>query len=140
MRREVVDVLNSMPERNRLILGVVSRIGQKQVPLLYDQAHALRAKRVTDLRWVVRDRCDYRIFHSAFTFQYARRLLILTIGCSARHLCGLFCNVRQLVKGWASVLLAFLSFNSVQLFDKRCPLYVIAVGLNAAVTHPSHAS
>src|SRR5262245_4696354 len=38
MNRRVVDILVAMPERGRFIRGLVSWIGGRQVPLLYDRA------------------------------------------------------------------------------------------------------
>ena len=38
MTRRVLDILNGMPERYRFIRGMVSWIGLRQVPLLYDRA------------------------------------------------------------------------------------------------------
>lgn len=37
MTRDVVDILNAMPERHRFIRGMVAWIGGKQVPFLYDR-------------------------------------------------------------------------------------------------------
>jgi dolichol-phosphate mannosyltransferase len=37
MTREVVDILNAMPERHRFIRGMVAWIGGNQVPFLYDR-------------------------------------------------------------------------------------------------------
>src|SRR5579871_2685477 len=36
--RRVLDILNAMPEQNRFVRGMVSWIGLKQVPILYDRA------------------------------------------------------------------------------------------------------
>ena len=38
MRREVVDILNSMPEHHRFVRGMVTWIGYTQVALPYDRA------------------------------------------------------------------------------------------------------
>ena len=37
MTRRVVDALNAMPEQHQFIRGMVSWVGFRQVPLLYDR-------------------------------------------------------------------------------------------------------
>ncbi len=37
MRREVVEVLNAMPEHHRFIRGMVAWIGGRQVPIFYER-------------------------------------------------------------------------------------------------------
>ena len=142
MRREVVDVLNNMPEQHRFIRGMVSWIGFKQVPLLYERAPRTTGVTGYPFRKMVRFAFDALTGFSiaplrlstylACTFLCLAILLALYVIYSAVYL--------GVVKGWASLFLAFLVFSGVQLFclgllgeyigrifveTKRRPLYVI---------------
>ena len=142
MRREVVDVLNSMPEHHRFIRGMVSWIGYHQVPLLYDRAQRASGKTGYSLARMVRFALDAITGFSIAPLRFATyvagaflllaALLAVYVLYSAIFLGG--------VRGWASLFLAFLVFSSVQLFclglmgeyigrifveSKRRPLFMI---------------
>jgi dolichol-phosphate mannosyltransferase len=142
MRREVVDVLNSMPEHHRFIRGMVSWIGYNQVPLLYDRAPRASGKTGYALGKMIHLAFDaftgFSIAPLRFSTYLACLFLLFAMLLSVYVLySALFLGV---VKGWSSLFLAFLLFSSVQLFciglmgeyigrifieTKRRPLYVI---------------
>lgn len=142
MRREVVDVLNSMPEHHRFIRGMVSWVGYIQVPLPYDRAP--RAAGKTGYPWgkMIRFALDAITGFSTaplrFSTYVACSFLLLAVVLAVYVLYSV--ALLGGVKGWASLFLAFLVFSSVQLFcigllgeyigrifveTKRRPLYII---------------
>jgi dolichol-phosphate mannosyltransferase len=142
VRREVVDVLNSMPEHHRFIRGMVSWVGYHQVPLPYDRAPRASGGTGYPVGKMIRFALDAITGFSTAPLRLSTYLacsfLILAVLLSIYVLYSVaFLGV---VKGWASLFLAFLVFSSVQLFciglmgeyigrifveTKRRPLYVI---------------
>jgi dolichol-phosphate mannosyltransferase len=142
MRREVVDVLNAMPEHHRFIRGMVSWVGYNQVPLEYNRAPRAAGETNYPLGRMIRLAVD-----GITGFSTAPLRIATYVACSFLILAGLLSiyvlySVMFLgdVKGWASLFLAFLVFSSVQLFclglmgeyigrifveTKRRPLYII---------------
>ncbi|MGO4704950.1 glycosyltransferase family 2 protein [Microvirga sp. 2MCAF38] len=118
MSRQVVDILNSMPESHRFIRGMVAWIGFDQVPMLYDRharfagetkypfgkmlllaSDAMTAFAVAPLRFV---------YSLALV---AALLAVLMIGWS------FFAYLlNDTSPGWASLMVVVLAFSSVQLF------------------------
>lgn len=157
MRREVVDVLNAMPEHHRFIRGMVSWIGYNQVPLPYNRAPRTSGRTNYPLGRMIHFALDaitgFSIAPLRFSTYVACSFLILAALLSIYVLYSVFFIGD--VKGWASLFLAFLVFSSVQLFclglmgeyigrifveTKRRPLYVIKEvcgGVPAAEHTPS---
>lgn len=142
MRREVVDVLNAMPEHHRFTRGMVSWVGYHQVALPYDRAPRASGKTGYSLGRMIRFALDaitgFSIVPLRFSTYVACAFLLFAVLLAVY----VFYSVLFLgeVKGWASLFLAFLIFSSVQLFclglmgeyigrifveTKRRPLYVI---------------
>jgi polyisoprenyl-phosphate glycosyltransferase len=142
MRREVVDVLNAMPEHHRFIRGMVAWVGFNQVPLLYDRAPRASGKTGYSLGRMIAFALDavtgFSIAPLRLSTYVAGSFLVLALFLSVYVLySALFLGV---VRGWASLFLAFLIFSGVQLFciglmgeyigrifveTKRRPLYII---------------
>jgi dolichol-phosphate mannosyltransferase len=142
MRREVVDVLNAMPEHHRFIRGMVSWIGYNQVPLLYDRAPRTSGKTRYSLAKMIRFALDAITGFSTaplrFSTYVACSFLLLAALLAVYVLYSVFFIGD--VKGWASLFLGLLVFSGVQLFcigvmgeyigrifveTKRRPLFVI---------------
>lgn len=142
MRREVVDVLNSMPEHHRFVRGMISWIGYNQVALPYDRAPRISGETNYPLGKMIRLALDaitgfstapLRLStYAAGSFMGLALILAIYVVYSVVFIGA--------VKGWASLFLGFLIFSSVQLFclglvgeyvgriyieSKRRPLYVI---------------
>ena len=142
MRREVVDVLNAMPEHHRFVRGMVSWIGYNQVALPYDRAPRISGETNYPLGKMIRLALD------AITGFSTAPLRLSTYAAGWFMVLALILAVYVVysvifigaVKGWASLFLGFLVFSSVQLFclglvgeyvgriyieSKRRPLYII---------------
>jgi polyisoprenyl-phosphate glycosyltransferase len=142
MRREVVDVLNAMPEHHRFIRGMVFWIGYNQVPLPYDRAPRPYGQTGYSVGRMIRLALDAITGFSTAPLRFATYVACSFLLLAALLAVYVFYSVFFLgdVKGWASLFLAFLIFSSVQLFclglmgeyigrifveTKRRPLYVI---------------
>jgi polyisoprenyl-phosphate glycosyltransferase len=142
MRREVVDVLNSMPEHHRFIRGMVSWIGYNQVAIPYDRAPRASGETGYPLRKMIRLSLDAITGFSTAPLRFSTYVACTFLLLALLLAIYVFYSIMfvGVVKGWASLFLAFLIFSSVQLFclglmgeyigrifdeTKRRPLYVI---------------
>jgi polyisoprenyl-phosphate glycosyltransferase len=142
MRREVVDILNAMPERHRFVRGLVSWIGGKQVPLLYDRDARIAGTTKYPLKKMLRFAVDGITSFSTAPLRVAVWLglsiavLAFSVACYALIQWGR----GAVIPGWASSFIAIALFSCVQLlvlgvigeylgrvFEevKRRPLYII---------------
>ena len=153
MTREVVDVFNTMPERHRFIRGMVSWIGGRQVPYIYDRDSRYAGTTKYPLREMLWLAVDAITSFSRRPLAIATYLglclicisLILSVWAILSHFFG------ETTRGWTS-LMAVISFLFAaqflvlgvigeyigRLFEatQRRPLFIITersgVGLNDA--------
>ena len=97
MRRELVDVLNSMPERHRFIRGMVSWIGGRQVPYQYDRDARFAGETKYPLKKML-------LFAFDAITSFSRQPLV-------------FATYLGVIMGVISILLAFWSLLSYFIFD-----------------------
>ncbi|HWB47773.1 MAG TPA: glycosyltransferase family 2 protein [Stellaceae bacterium] len=118
MRREVVDLLNQMPEQHRFIRGMVSWLGFNQVALPYDREARGTGETGYTLRKMVRLGLDAITGFSTAPLRFATYLacsfLVIAIMLAIYDVFALILG--GTVRGWASMFLALLVFSSVQLF------------------------
>ena len=142
MKRNVVDVLISMPEAHRFVRGLVAWIGFVQVPIAYDR-HARFAGRskYPFLKMFALSLDAITAFATAplrIMFLVAVLGMGLTVVLLGWTLYSYF--FLNAVRGWSSAMTVFLFFTSVQLFalavigeyvgrifieSKRRPMYVV---------------
>jgi glycosyltransferase involved in cell wall biosynthesis len=141
--RSVADLLQAMPEQYRFIRGMVSWLGYKQVPLLYDR----QARHAGESHYTLR-----KLFHFAFdgitsfSIQPLRVASLFALFIGSLAICGLIFIIvgwwmHRPVQGWTSLSVIILFLGSMQLFvlgiigeylgrlfieSKRRPLYIIA--------------
>jgi polyisoprenyl-phosphate glycosyltransferase len=117
MTRRLLDVLNSMPEQSRFVRGMVSWIGLKQVPLLYDRDARFAGETKYPLLKMVRFAIDAITGFSIVPLRIASILglvmgvisvimLSYTIGSWA---------IGRAVEGWTSLSTIVLAASSAQL-------------------------
>ena len=117
MTRRSLDVLNSMPEQSRFVRGMVSWIGLKQVPLLYDRDARFAGETKYPLLKMVRFAIDAITGFSIVPLRIASILglvmgvisvimLSYTIGSWA---------LGRVVEGWTSLSTIVLTVSSAQL-------------------------
>lgn len=141
--RRVVDVLKSMPEQTRFIRGMVSWMGLKQVPLVYDRDARFAGETGYPLRKLITLGLDGITGFSTVPLRLASYFGVLT---GAIGLGMLFYTIGswlflQAPVGWASTTTIVLIMSSVQLLvlgivgeylgrlyieSKHRPLYLVA--------------
>jgi len=140
--RKVIDALNNMQEQYRFIRGMVSWIGFRQVALPYRREPRYAGVTKYPLRKMIRFATDaitgFTIAPLRLSSYLAAAFFMVAV------LLGIYVIwswlILDAVKGWASILLAFLVFSGVQLVmlgvlgeyvgrtymeAKRRPLFVI---------------
>jgi glycosyltransferase involved in cell wall biosynthesis len=117
MTRQVVDALGAMPERQRFIRGMVSWIGGRQVPLLYERQARFAGSTKYPLRKMIRFALDAITSFSTVPLRIASYLGLIAAGFSL--LLMVYTLVGWLrgdaVVGWPSVMTAVTLFGAVQL-------------------------
>ncbi len=121
MSRRALDVLISMPERHRFIRGMVSWIGFRQVPLMYDRAARFAGETKYPLRKMIRFAMDAITSFSIKPLTMASYVGMIS-GIFALGLlvyAGIsfvfFRNSGLLNPGWTSLMAAISILGSVQL-------------------------
>jgi polyisoprenyl-phosphate glycosyltransferase len=142
MTRRVLDVLNSMPEQHRFIRGMVSWIGLRQVPLVYDRAPRRTGASNYSLAKMIGLAFDALTSFSIMPLRLASYLGLVLGTLSLLMLGYTFGSwaLGHVVTGWTSLLTVVLILGSAQLIlfgllgeyvgrlyleTKRRPLFVI---------------
>lgn len=143
MSRRVVNILNSMPERDRFVRGMVSWVGFRQTPLPYRRAERFAGTSKYPLRKMLRFAADGILSFSTRPLQLAINLgflfsLMSLIGIVYVIAVRLF--TKEWVAGWTTIVVSILFIGGVQLICtgimgeyigriynevKRRPLYII---------------
>lgn len=141
--RRALNVLHAMPEQYRFIRGMISWIGFRQVPLLYERAPRFAGKTKYPLKRMVRFAMDAVTGFSIQPLRLSIYLSLLTAGLGLILLAYAFISFLFLraVQGWTSLITVVLLLGSVQMFmlgimgeyvgrlymeAKRRPLFVIS--------------
>lgn len=116
--RRALDVLVSMPERHRFIRGMVSWIGFKQVPILYDRDPRFAGETQYPFRKMLRLAVDAVTAFSIKPLQIASWIGLITGVLAVLILVYAIAGwmTGRTVSGWASTLVAVSLLSSVQLF------------------------
>ena len=154
--RRVVDVLLSMPERDRFLRGMVSWIGFRQVAVMYRRAQRRAGESKYPLFKMLQFAADGVLSFSLTPLRLALWVGFLSIGMAfAGILYALIIRLytNDWVRGWTSIFTAVLFIGGAQLVTlgiigeyigriyaevKRRPLYVIEerLGFDKAATEP----
>lgn len=145
--REVVEALRSMPERDRYMRGMVAWVGFTQVPVEFDRSERHAGSTKYSLGRMVRLGTagvvgfSDKPLYVAIGFGFAVMVLAF-LGLIYIVLASLF-HWGDLVRGWASVIVAVMFFAAVQLIflgvigvyisrvfveSKGRPLYIVKKG------------
>jgi dolichol-phosphate mannosyltransferase len=117
MTRRVVDALSAMPERQRFIRGMVSWIGGRQVPLLYERQARHAGTTKYPLSKMIRFALDAITSFSTVPLRIASYLGLIAAVFSLILLSYTFIGWLggNAVVGWPSVMTAVTLFGAVQL-------------------------
>jgi polyisoprenyl-phosphate glycosyltransferase len=155
--RRVVDVLLSMPERDRFLRGMVSWIGFRQVAVMYRRAERRAGESKYPLFKMLQFAADGVLSFSLTPLRLALWVGFLSIGMAfAGILYALIIRLytNDWVRGWTSIFTAVLFIGGAQLVTlgiigeyigriyaevKRRPLYVVEerLGFGQAATGPA---
>lgn len=143
MDRRVVDVLASMPERDRFLRGMVSWVGFRQVAVMYRREPRRAGESKYPLLKMLQFAADGVISFSFTPLRLAVWVGFLSIGVAFAGIAyALFVRLytQDWVRGWASIFTALLFLGGVQLITlgiigeyigriyaevKRRPLYLV---------------
>jgi len=117
MSRKALNVLNAMPEKHRFIRGMVSWIGLRQEPLLYDRDARFAGETKYPLRKMISFAVDAI---TSFSIRPLKIASILGVGFATIGGLGLMYAVGATflgltTPGWASLISVILIVSSVQL-------------------------
>lgn len=153
--RKVIDVLNSMPERNRYVRGLRAWVGFRQTAVEFDRAERFAGETKYPLRRMIA-----LAFDGIFSLSKAPLRLSIYFGflsAGVSFLLGIFFIIERLtgtfhtVRGWASTIVVVLFLGGVQLicmgaigeyigrtYDeaKQRPLYIVARKSGRAQNRP----
>lgn len=117
MSRVVVDHLNAMPEDDRFIRGMVSWLGFRQVPMLYDRAERFAGVTKYPFRKMMRLAIDAITGFSIVPLRLATVLSVIVAILSVGMIGWVFLQkaLGNVVQGWSSVMIVVLVVGSVQL-------------------------
>jgi dolichol-phosphate mannosyltransferase len=145
MDRRIVDLLNSMPERNRYVRGLRAWLGFKQTPIFFERPARYAGETKYSFGRLVGLAMDGILSLSKAPLRLATYVGFLVSGVS--FLLGIFFAIQRITgtahaaRGWASTIVVVLFLGGVQLicigligefigriYDevKQRPLYVVA--------------
>ena len=152
MSKRALEVLNSMPEQHRFIRGMVSWIGLKQEPILYERAARYAGETQYPISKMIRFAIDAITSFSIKPLRMATYLGVFSGLVSMIAMTYIFINyfIGRSVEGWTSLALIVMALGSLQLImigvigeylgrlyleAKGRPLYVIDEVVSSGVTH-----
>jgi dolichol-phosphate mannosyltransferase len=117
MSKRVLDVLNGMPETHRFVRGMVSWVGFRQVPVLYERQPRVAGSSNYPLRKMLRLAFDAITGFSTRPLRLAS-LLGLAFGCLGAI--GVLLSIvawamGTTIPGWTSVVVILLTLGGIQL-------------------------
>jgi dolichol-phosphate mannosyltransferase len=118
MDRAVVDVLKTLPERDRFVRGLVSWVGFRQVALPYLRAERLAGTTKYPLRKMIRFASDGII---SFSTRPLKMAMLAGILCAGMACMGIFAalvvrlTTNNWVPGWTATIITVLFLGGVQL-------------------------
>ena len=117
MSRRVVDILLSMPERDRFIRGMVSWIGGRQVALPYERDARFAGTTKYPLRKMINFAIDAITSFSTVPLRISTWLGMISAACAILLL--VYTLVRwfegETILGWSSIMAAIAAFSAIQL-------------------------
>ncbi|MGF0537106.1 glycosyltransferase family 2 protein [Agrobacterium sp. ES01] len=159
MSRRVVDVVLSMPERDRFLRGLVSWVGGRQVPVIYERDARFAGDSHYPLRKMLRLALDAVTSFSTKPLRIASWCGVVTAAFAMLLLAYTLWQwiSGATVSGWASLMVVLTTFSAVQLLTlgilgeylgrlvqqtKARPLYLVdeIVCHNEVTTNPRDAT
>lgn len=149
LSREVVDVINSMPENNKYLRGLYSYAGFKQVPIEYEREERQAGKTKYTLKKMIKLALDGIISLSTKPLKIVGFLgfssIIVSLCLFIYAIVSYIVKENNILSGWTSIIITIVFFGGVQLISlwiiseyiariydetKRRPEYIIEKKIN----------
>ena len=119
--RQVIDVINSMPEHNKFLRGLFSWVGFNQTPLEYDRKKRISGKTKYPLKKMVKLSSDGILSFSTKPLKIVGILglisVILCIGIIIYTILSYAFSWNNLVPGWTSIMITMTFFFGMTLIS-----------------------
>ena len=119
--REVVEVINSLPEHNKFLRGLWSWVGFKQIPYEYERKKRFAGKTKYPLKKMLKLASDGIISFSTKPLKFVGALGMTSIAISAfimiYAIISFVFKLNNLAPGWTSLMVAITFFAGVQLLS-----------------------
>jgi len=149
LSREVVDVINSMPENNKYLRGLYSYAGFKQIPIEYEREERQAGKTKYTLKKMVKLALNGIISLSTKPLKIVGVLgfssVIIALCLFIYAIISYIVKQDNILSGWTSIIITIIFFGGVQLISlwimseyiariydetKRRPEYIIEKKIN----------
>ena len=119
--RQVVDVVNSLPEHNKFLRGLWSWVGFKQVSYEYERKERIAGETKYPLKKMLKLASDGIISFSTKPLKFVGTLGLISIAISVciiiYALISYILKLNNLTAGWTSLMIAITFFAGVQLMS-----------------------
>ena len=119
--REVVEVINSLPEHNKFLRGLWSWVGFKQIPYEYERKERFAGETKYPLKKMLKLASDGIISFSTKPLKFVGALGMTSIAISAfimiYAIISFVFKLNNLAPGWTSLMVAITFFAGVQLLS-----------------------
>ena len=119
--REVVEVINSLPEHNKFLRGLWSWVGFKQLPYEYERKERFAGETKYPLKKMLKLASDGIISFSTKPLKFVGALGLISIAISVcimiYALISFAFKLNNLTAGWTSLMVAITFFAGVQLMS-----------------------
>ncbi len=117
--RQVIEAFKNLPEKNKYIRGLITWVGFKQVPILYNRDERFAGDTKYPFHKMLSLATNSMLYFSKKPLKMAMTIgfLSLFVGLflAVYVIFGLFFKPETIVKGWASSLITIIFFGGVQL-------------------------
>lgn len=117
--RHVIDAFKNLPEKNKYIRGLISWIGFRQVPIMYQREERFAGETKYPLSKMIKFASTSMLYFSKKPLKIALALglLSLLVGLllGIYVISGLYFRPETVVTGWPSIIISIIFFGGVQL-------------------------
>lgn len=117
--KHVIEAFKNLPEKNKYIRGLISWVGFKQVPIMYQREERFAGETKYPLSKMIKFASTSMLYFSkkplklALTLGFLSLLIGLLLGIYV--ISGLYFRPDTVVSGWPSIIISIIFFGGVQL-------------------------
>lgn len=117
--KHVIEAFKNLPEKNKYIRGLISWIGFKQVPILYQREERFAGETKYPLSKMIKFASTSMLYFSKKPLKLALALglisLLVGLLLGVYVVSGLYFRPETVVTGWPSIIISIIFFGGVQL-------------------------